>query len=123
MHVAADAALQQEHISQCINGARRHRIREENIMTTATIRISSPLGERPASAARTPAAPPARPWYRRLLDAMIEARMAQAEGEVRRIRGRDGRLDAYRQLTPIELEAAAAHLSARTKSQLPFIRD
>ncbi len=84
-------------------------------MATATIRLSTPLSERPAASAR--------PWYRRLLDALTAARMAQAEHELRRMRGRADRFDAYRHLTPIELEAAAAHLSARTEAQLPFMRD
>jgi hypothetical protein len=89
-------------------------------MTTATIRISAPFPEGAATAPKAkPAAAPSKPWYRRVLDVLIEARMAQATREIERIRIFSD-LGPYRHLTPSEVEAAS--LRATAQGELPFTR-
>jgi hypothetical protein len=91
-------------------------------MTTATIRISTPFPEG-AGTATAPKAKagtaPSKPWYRRVLDVLIEARMAQAAREIKRVRALSD-LEPYRHLTPSELEAASLRASAQ--DELPFTR-
>jgi hypothetical protein len=65
------------------------------------------------AAARKPAvAPQRRGFLARLLDALIESRMRQAERELRR----------YRHLMPGELERAALSVDSRSEDSLPFLR-
>jgi hypothetical protein len=87
----------------------------ETTMATATIRISAPFPE--STTAKAPARS-SKPWYRRVFDVLVEARMAQAEREINRLR-RLSDLGPYRHLTLSELEAA----SLRTgQGELPFTR-
>jgi hypothetical protein len=91
-------------------------------MTTATIRISTPFPEG-AGTATAPKAKagtaPSTPWYRRVFDIFVEARMAQAEREISRLH-RLSDWGSYRHLTPPELEAASLRASAQ--DELPFTR-
>ncbi len=84
-------------------------------MATATIRISAPFPESTTNAA----ARSSKPWYRRVFDVLIEARMAQAEREINRLRHLSD-LGPYRHLTPSELEAAS--LRDPAQGELPFTR-
>jgi hypothetical protein len=87
----------------------------ETTMATATIRISAPFPE--ATKAKAPARS-SKPWYRRVFDVLVEARMAQAEREISRLH-RLSDWGTYRHLTPPEREAA----SLRTgQGELPFTR-
>lgn len=87
-------------------------------MATATIRISAPFTEDLLAAPR-----PATPWYRRLLNVLIEARMAQAAREIERHRRWTDNLEAYRHLTPSALEAGSVQAAHSGQLSLPFNRD
>lgn len=73
----------------------------------------STIAVAPASAAETGvAAKSGRSLFRRLVDALVAARMRQAEREVNR----------YRHLVPRNLEGAAWKLTERSEDSLPFQR-
>ncbi|MGE0749552.1 MAG: hypothetical protein AB7K64_03095 [Variibacter sp.] len=87
-------------------------------MATATIRISGPFAEDLVAAPR-----PATPWYRRLLNVLIEARMAQAAREIERHGRWTENLEAYRHITPSALEAGSVQAARAGQLSLPFNRD
>jgi hypothetical protein len=87
-------------------------------MATATIRISGPFTEDLLAAPR-----PATLWYRRLLNVLIEARMAQAAREIERHRRWTDNLETYRHLTPSALEAGSVQAAHSGQLSLPFNRD
>jgi hypothetical protein len=67
----------------------------------------------PSHVAPSPTAKPVRKtWFRRVLAALKESRMRQAEREIAR----------HSHLLPTELELAGDKLSPRTEDGLPFIR-
>ena len=94
-------------------------------MATATVRISGPFAQDLVSASPAAAAPAPsvqrKPWYRRLLEVMIEARMAQAVREIERHRPYAEQFEPYRHLTASDIELAA--LRGTMADRLPLIRD
>jgi hypothetical protein len=58
------------------------------------------------------AAPKGKGWLRRFYDALVAARLKQAERE----------LEMHRHLLPGEFEIAALKLNARNEDELPFVR-
>jgi hypothetical protein len=64
----------------------------------------------PAGKAATAASAPARAWYVRFMDALIEARSKQAELEIAR----------HAHLLPYSLDEAGNRLVRRDKQDMPF---
>jgi hypothetical protein len=75
-------------------------------MNTATLAIKTP-------AATAPVAPPTKSFWRRLYDAMVEARLRQAMREI----------NQHRRLVPLdEVNKAGYRVTYSEDDKLPFVR-